>query len=59
MTPSGLIFLLQISDFVPDLAHMYFQEELPVNLSLVQASVLLCIGLQNKNFPYVEVCFLT
>ncbi|XP_028755074.1 RNA cytidine acetyltransferase 1 [Neltuma alba] len=43
-----------ILDFVPILAHLYFQEKLPVTLSYVQASVLLCIGLQNQNISYIE-----
>ena len=55
----NLIFLLQILDLVPILAHLYFQEKLPVKLFLVQASVLLCLGLQNQDISYVEVCFLT
>ncbi|KAJ1420970.1 WD40/YVTN repeat-like-containing domain superfamily [Sesbania bispinosa] len=43
-----------ILDLVPILAHLYFQEKLPVTLSYVQASVLLCIGLQNQNISYIE-----
>lgn len=52
------VFLLQILDLVPILTHVYFQEKLPVTLSYVQASILLCIGLQNQNFSYIEVLFL-
>ncbi|KAG4953501.1 hypothetical protein JHK87_039095 [Glycine soja] len=43
-----------ILDLVPILTHMYFQEKLPVKLSYVQASVLLCIGLQNQNISYIQ-----
>ncbi|KAK4264833.1 hypothetical protein QN277_025957 [Acacia crassicarpa] len=43
-----------ILDFVPILAHLYFQEKIRVSLSYVQASVLLCIGLQNQNISYIE-----
>ncbi|URD75422.1 hypothetical protein MUK42_07746 [Musa troglodytarum] len=38
-----------ILDLVPILAHRYFQGNIPVTLSPVQASVLFCIGLQNKD----------
>ena len=40
------------------LAHLYFEEKLPVTLSYAQASVLLCIGLQGHSFSYLEVLFL-
>ncbi|OVA17017.1 GNAT domain [Macleaya cordata] len=43
-----------ILDLLPILSHLYFQEKLPVALSYVQASVLLCMGLQNQNVTYVE-----
>ncbi|TKY57778.1 N-acetyltransferase protein [Spatholobus suberectus] len=43
-----------ILDLVPILTHLYFQEKLPVKLSYVQASVLLCIGLQNQNISYIQ-----
>ncbi|KAG5000198.1 hypothetical protein JHK87_021270 [Glycine soja] len=43
-----------ILDLVPTLTHLYFQEKLPVTLSYAQASVLLCIGLQNQNISYIE-----
>lgn len=36
------------------LACQYFEEKIPVTLSYAQASVLLCIGLQNKDIPYME-----
>lgn len=38
-----------ILDLLPIIAHQYFQEKLPVPLSYVQASILLCMGLQNQN----------
>ncbi|KAI4345160.1 hypothetical protein L6164_012312 [Bauhinia variegata] len=43
-----------ILDFVPILAHLYYQGKLPVTLSYAQASVLLCMGLQNQNVSYIE-----
>ncbi|CAL1409069.1 unnamed protein product [Linum trigynum] len=43
-----------ILDIVPVLARLYFRGKLPVTLSPVQASVLLCIGLQQQNFTHVE-----
>ncbi|KAL2342979.1 hypothetical protein Fmac_004264 [Flemingia macrophylla] len=43
-----------ILDLVPTLTHLYFQEKLPITLSYAQASVLLCIGLQNQNISYIE-----
>ncbi|KAA8530952.1 hypothetical protein F0562_005681 [Nyssa sinensis] len=43
-----------ILDLVPILAHQYFREKLPVTLSYAQASVLLCIGLQNQNVSHIE-----
>ncbi|KAJ1398597.1 tRN [Sesbania bispinosa] len=43
-----------ILDLVPIISHLYFQEKLPVTLSPAQASVLLCIGLQNQNISYIE-----
>ena len=56
---SKLFFTLQILDLVPILVHQYYQEKLPVTLSYAQASVLLCIGLQNQNISYIEVRFST
>jgi len=53
------IFFGQILDLVPILTHLYFQEKLPVELSALQASVLLCIGLQNQDISYIEVCLPT
>ncbi|KAK7247503.1 hypothetical protein RIF29_42386 [Crotalaria pallida] len=50
----GLADFHLILDLVPILAHLYFQQKLPVTLSSVQASVLLCIGLQNQNISYIE-----
>ncbi|MED6133605.1 hypothetical protein PIB30_029658 [Stylosanthes scabra] len=43
-----------ILDIVPTITHLFFQEKLPVTLSYAQASVLLCIGLQNQNISYIE-----
>ncbi|WJX27399.1 hypothetical protein P8452_16218 [Trifolium repens] len=43
-----------ILDLVPVLADQYFQEKLPVDLSGLQASVLLCIGLQRQTISHVE-----
>ncbi|KAK7369418.1 hypothetical protein VNO80_11455 [Phaseolus coccineus] len=43
-----------ILDLVPTLTHLYFQQKLPVTVSYAQASVLLCIGLQNQNISYIE-----
>ncbi|KAK1421208.1 hypothetical protein QVD17_23378 [Tagetes erecta] len=43
-----------ISDLKMPLAYLYFQEKLPVTLSYAQASVLLCMGLQNQEASYAE-----
>ncbi|XP_057416267.1 RNA cytidine acetyltransferase 1 [Lotus japonicus] len=43
-----------ILDLVPTLAHLYFQEKLPVTLTPAQASVLLCTGLQTQNISHIE-----
>lgn len=43
-----------ILDLVPVLSHLYFQERVPVSLSYAQASVLLCVGLQNRDISYIE-----
>ncbi|XP_057501011.1 RNA cytidine acetyltransferase 1 [Actinidia eriantha] len=43
-----------ILDLVPILAHEYFRGKIPLTLSYVQASVLLCIGLQQQNISYIE-----
>ncbi|KAL3515472.1 hypothetical protein ACH5RR_022374 [Cinchona calisaya] len=37
---------MKVRDMVPLLAQCYFQEKLPVTLSYLQASILLCMGLQ-------------
>ncbi|KAH6808223.1 GNAT acetyltransferase [Perilla frutescens var. frutescens] len=42
-------------DFVDDLARAYMLEKIPVTLSYAQASVLLCMGLQGKDIPHIEV----
>ncbi|OMP02574.1 hypothetical protein COLO4_10987 [Corchorus olitorius] len=51
---NNLIDFLSISDIVSTLAHLYFQEKIPVALSYVQASILFCMGLQNQDVSYVE-----
>ncbi|KAG9130714.1 hypothetical protein Leryth_012675 [Lithospermum erythrorhizon] len=43
-----------ILDCVPVLARQYFLEKLPITLSSLQASVLLCIGLQDKGISDIE-----
>ncbi|CAN1842412.1 RNA cytidine acetyltransferase 1 [Linum perenne] len=43
-----------ILDIVPVLARQYFRGRIPVSLSSVQASVLLCIGLQQQNITHIE-----
>lgn len=47
--------ILQVRDMVPLLAQCYFQEQLPVTLSYLQASILLCMGLQLHDVTYIEV----
>ncbi|XP_022741678.1 RNA cytidine acetyltransferase 1-like [Durio zibethinus] len=51
---NNLIDYLSICDLVSILAHLYFQEKIPVTLSYVQASILFCMGLQNQDVSYVE-----
>ncbi|KAJ6737099.1 RNA CYTIDINE ACETYLTRANSFERASE 2 [Salix viminalis] len=43
-----------ILDIVPILARLYFQGKLPVTLSYVPASILLCVGLQQRNITFIE-----
>ncbi|GJN08503.1 hypothetical protein PR202_ga26430 [Eleusine coracana subsp. coracana] len=43
-----------ILDLVPILAHQYFSEKLPVTLHGGQASVLFCMGLQDKDIGAVK-----
>ncbi|KAK3000847.1 hypothetical protein RJ639_020772 [Escallonia herrerae] len=43
-----------ILNLVPSLAQLYFWGKLPVTLSYAQASVLLCMGLQNRDVSYLE-----
>jgi N-acetyltransferase 10 len=38
------------------LAHEYFMEKMPVTLNGVQAAILLCMGLQNKDLTSIKVC---
>lgn len=47
--------LFQTYDLYQMLALLYFQEKLPVSLSYVQASVLLCVGLQDQGISFIEV----
>ncbi|GMI68635.1 hypothetical protein like AT1G10490 [Hibiscus trionum] len=51
---NNLIDFLSITDLLSILAHLYFQEKMPVNLTYVQASILFCMGLQNQDVSYVE-----
>ncbi|CAL9001205.1 unnamed protein product [Prunus brigantina] len=51
---SNLADFHMILDLVSTLSHLYFQEKLPVTLSYAQASILLCIGLQNQDISYIE-----
>jgi len=44
-----------ILDLLPDLAKFFFLKKLKVNLSLVQAVILLGMGLQYKNIENLEV----
>lgn len=53
------LIVWQVLDIVSILAHLYFKEKIPVKLSYVQASVLMCIGLQNQNISHIEVCLFT
>ncbi|XP_010504732.1 PREDICTED: RNA cytidine acetyltransferase 2 [Camelina sativa] len=43
-----------VYDICKTLAHQYFEEKLPVSLSYVQASILLCLGLQEVEFSSIE-----
>lgn len=43
-----------ILDLVPILAYQYFQENLPVTLSPVQASILFCMGMQNQDITHIK-----
>ncbi|KAI3878026.1 hypothetical protein MKW98_008303 [Papaver atlanticum] len=45
----------RVLDLFPILARKYFREKIPVALSPVQASLLLCMGLQNQDITSVEV----
>ncbi|KAG9458762.1 hypothetical protein H6P81_003270 [Aristolochia fimbriata] len=51
---NNLVDYHMILDIAPILAHQYFQGNIPVTLSPVQASILLCLGLQNQDLSYVE-----
>ncbi len=43
-----------IIDLVPPLAHAYFSEVVPANLSYIQAAILLCLGLQGLDISAVQ-----
>ncbi|MCL7037593.1 hypothetical protein MKW94_023735 [Papaver nudicaule] len=51
---SGLVDVNMILDLLPTLARKYFREKLPITLSPVQASLLLCTGLQNQDITSAE-----
>lgn len=51
---NSLIDYPLIRDVAQKLASMYFLEHLPVSLSYVEASILLCYGLQHKEIPEIE-----
>ncbi|KAH7837333.1 hypothetical protein Vadar_012678 [Vaccinium darrowii] len=44
----------EVIHLVPDLARCYFEEKLPVTLSHLEASVLLCMGLQQLDIACIE-----
>ncbi|KAI7984542.1 RNA cytidine acetyltransferase 2 [Camellia lanceoleosa] len=44
----------QVRPLVPILAQCYFQEKLPITLSYLQASVLLCMGLQVQDITDIK-----
>ncbi|GMP57057.1 hypothetical protein CsSME_00021302 [Camellia sinensis var. sinensis] len=44
----------QVRPLVPILAQCYFQEKLPITLSYLQASVLLCMGLQIQDITDIK-----
>ncbi|XP_055833006.1 RNA cytidine acetyltransferase 1-like [Solanum dulcamara] len=52
---NSLIDYPLIRDVAQKLAREYFLEHVPVSLSYVQASLLLCYGLQHKDIPEIEV----
>lgn len=52
-----LLSSFQIIDLVPRLAHLFFQEKLPVTLSHVQAAVLLYIGMLGQDISGIQVFF--
>ena len=43
-----------IIDLIPTLAKLFFNNQLFVSLSYIQAGVLLGVGLQNKNFDTIR-----
>ncbi|XP_057806961.1 RNA cytidine acetyltransferase 1-like [Salvia miltiorrhiza] len=52
---NNLVDYRMTEDFVDDLARGYMLEKIPVTLSYAQASVLLCMGLQGKDIPRIEM----
>ncbi|KAJ9171333.1 hypothetical protein P3X46_014718 [Hevea brasiliensis] len=44
----------KVKHLVPLLAYYYFDEKLPITLSHLQASLLLCMGLQLHDITYIE-----
>lgn len=51
---NSLIDYPLIRDVAQKLAREYFLEHFPVSLSYLQASILLCYGLQHKDIPEIE-----
>ncbi|XP_060184187.1 RNA cytidine acetyltransferase 1-like [Lycium barbarum] len=51
---NSLIDYPLIRDVAQKLAREYFLEHIPVSLSYVQASLLLCYGVQHKDIPEIE-----
>ncbi|XP_052195629.1 RNA cytidine acetyltransferase 1-like isoform X2 [Diospyros lotus] len=51
---NNLVDFRMIFDLVRRISRQYFEEKLPVTLSYAQASVLLCIGLQDRDISYIE-----
>lgn len=51
------VIVIQVKHLVPLLAYYYFQEKLPIALSHLQASLLLCMGLQLHDITYIEVWY--
>ncbi|KAL5709167.1 hypothetical protein ACHQM5_019886 [Ranunculus cassubicifolius] len=43
-----------ILDLLPKIAYQYFQERIPVSLTITHASILLSMGLKNQDLSYME-----